>query len=81
VHNTPFRDENVKYLERIAIFTVICAIVVPIVGGVFVLAWDVDPTQMLAFNPLMLLFALPVYLASLVLKYGTTLQKESDATL
>jgi Mn2+/Fe2+ NRAMP family transporter len=81
LNNTPFRDENVKYLERISIFTVTCAIVVPIIGGIFVLAMDIDPTQMLTFNPLMLLFALPVYLASLVLKYGTTLQKESDETL
>jgi amino acid transporter len=80
-NNTPFTDENVKYLERIAILTVVCAIVIPVVGWLFALTIGVDPAQMLAFNPLMLLFAFPVYLLSLILKYGTTLQKESDATL
>ena len=80
-NNTPFMDENVKYLEKIAIWTIVCALVIPLIGGAIGVAIGVDPAQMLAFNPMMLFFAFPVYLLSLILKYGTTLQKESDATL
>ena len=80
-NNTPFMDENVKYLEKIAIWTIVCALVIPLIGWGFAIAIGVDPAQMLAFNPMMLLFAFPVYLLSLILRYGTSLQKEADATL
>jgi len=60
-NNTPFTNDNVRYLRIIAILTVVCAVI--------------------TLNPFMLLVSFLIYFVSLVFKYGTELQKESDETL
>jgi hypothetical protein len=82
--NTPFTDDNARYLVIIAILVVVCAIVIPIMGywaQTIDTAADSVYYQPYGFSILPLFVALLLYFLSLVFKYGAKLQKESDETL
>ena len=81
VNNTPFMDESVKCLERIAIMVIICTIVLPIITYAAVHLLNGSQEQVFEFNPFSLFIAFMFYFLSLIFKYGVALQKESDATL
>jgi hypothetical protein len=78
---TPFTDENVKGLRRIAVLVLIAAIAVPVIGFILVKITDAGSNVMIEFNPFLLFVAVLVYFVSLIFKYGVALQKESDETL
>lgn len=80
-NHTPFLDENVRDLRNISIIVLVGAIISPIVVFAVATMNDVtfDPTVEINFG--LFLMAFLVYLLSLVFKYGTALQKESDETL
>jgi len=79
--NTPFADENVKYLEKIAIVEVLGAIVLPILGFASEYGQNAWLFNFGSMIPVALFVAFVAYFMSLILKYGTALQKESDETL
>jgi len=79
-NNTPFTKENVLHLEMIAIVTIIGAFAVPIASTISAYALDA-PGAAYPFNILLLFTGLLVYFMSLIFRYGTALQKESDETL
>lgn len=80
-NHTPFLDQNVKDLKYIAMVVLVGAILSPIIVFAIAVGNDVtfDPTVEINFGLFMMAFL--VYLLSLVFKYGTALQKESDETL
>ncbi len=79
--NTPFTDENVKCLQRITILILISVIATPVISMIMGAAFEPESGNMMDFNLLSLFAAFLMYLLSLVFKYGTALQKESDETL
>jgi len=80
-NNTPFLEENVLCLNRIAILMVIGAIALPIISGAAVYVLDVGYDMVVNFDLFVLFAALFVYFLALIFKHGVELQKESDSTL
>ncbi|MDR1954900.1 MAG: DUF2975 domain-containing protein [Candidatus Methanoplasma sp.] len=80
-NNTPFVDENVKCLEMIAILVIAGSIAIPAISWATAYILDAGYELIMAFSPPLLFVAFLIYFVSLIFKYGTVLQKESDATL
>jgi len=80
-NNTPFTDENVKYLRTIAILLLIFTFVVPAISMLLAYALDAGSDLIIQFNFVSLFAAFIVYFLSLIFKHGTALQKESDEML
>jgi len=80
-NNTPFTDDNAKYLQRIAVLMIVSTIILPIIDGVMQRVVNVEYYSQLGFGGFPILVALLLFFLSLVFKYGATLQKESDETL
>ena len=80
-NNTPFTDENVRCLEIIAVLVIIGAIAIPAVSAAAAHIFESGAHQVEEFHLFSMLVGFIVYFLSLVFKYGTVLQKESDETL
>ncbi|MCL2712648.1 MAG: DUF2975 domain-containing protein [Methanomassiliicoccaceae archaeon] len=80
-NNTPFTDENADTLVKIAILTLICTIVIPILDFAIQRMIDSGYYQSYGFGLFPLFVAGLLYLLSLVFKHGAELQKEADETL
>jgi len=78
---TPFTDESVETLVLIAILVVVGTIALPVITAVSSYAFGVWPNHAMDFNPFMLFVAFLLYFLSLIFKYGTALQRESDEML
>ena len=79
--NTPFTVESVRYLEMMALVLFISAFALPAISSLASYAFGVWPDGAISFSLYLLLTSIIVYFLSLIFKYGTTLQKESDETL
>lgn len=80
-NHTPFMDENVKDLKYLSILVLVEALIVPIVGLTAAYTLDANLDTTLNFNIAFLFMAFLLYIVSLIFRYGTALQKESDETL
>ncbi|MCL2149180.1 MAG: DUF2975 domain-containing protein, partial [Methanomassiliicoccaceae archaeon] len=78
---TPFKDDNVKCLERLAVLLLVGTVALPAVGAAAVHFMGLQSDMMFQFNPIMLFMAVLFYFLSLIFKHGAALQKESDETL
>ncbi|MDR0334614.1 MAG: DUF2975 domain-containing protein [Methanomassiliicoccaceae archaeon] len=80
--NALFTDANVEDLRTIAILLLIAAVVLTAVVSLTTF-YLLDTTDIVVgFNPLMMLMtALIIYMVSLIFRYGTELQRQSDETL
>jgi hypothetical protein len=80
-NNTPFLNENVRFLKIIAILVFVAAFV-PVINATATYFLENGTGIVVGFNPLiLLLMAFVIYGISIVFSYGVTLQKESDETL
>ncbi|MDR1691078.1 MAG: DUF2975 domain-containing protein [Candidatus Methanoplasma sp.] len=75
----PFTKENADYLSIIAVLIVVYALGLPLLAWVAALTFA--NSGHVYFDLFLLFIAFLVYVISLVFKYGTVLQKESDETL
>ncbi|MCL2032872.1 MAG: DUF2975 domain-containing protein [Methanomassiliicoccaceae archaeon] len=80
-NGTPFMDDNVKCLERLAILLLVGTVILPIISAAGIYFLEAQSDLLFQFNPAMLFMALLFYFLSLIFKYGVALQKDSDETL
>ena len=78
---TPFTDASVRYLELMAVILFISTFALPAISALVSFAYGIWPYGVISFSPYLLLTSIIVYFLSLIFKYGTSLQKESDETL